>query len=103
MTEKIYSHLPADRTIVYTDRELAVFKYTVDDALEAARSIQMDRTGSQLKFADRHKKRYSLVSGSKLNISQHNAVIADVLHHEAEYSRRAQHLEPVNRFHSPRY
>lgn len=86
MTDK-YTRIPADTAIAYTDRELAICKYTVQDAFKAAEAISKDRGHGPLRFQKRHADRFSLVANMKINIAQHNAVIADVLNHEHEYAR----------------
>ena len=87
MADNKYTRIPADTAIAYTDRELAICKYTVADAFKAAEAISKDRGHGPLRFIVRHKERFALVANLKINVAQHNAVIADVLAYEHEYAR----------------
>lgn len=88
MTEKKYTRLPIDREIIYTDRELADKKYRFEDAIKTAEAIHKDRGYGPLRFAIRHRERFSLLTSQPMNIAEKNAVITDILGHEHEYTRR---------------
>lgn len=87
MTDNKYTRIPADKAIAYTDRELLDCRHRVAEAIKTAEAIHKDRGFGPLRFKHRHTERFSLVANLPINIAQHNAVIADVLAHEHEYSR----------------
>lgn len=87
MTDNKYTRIPADTAIAYTDRELLDCRHSVAEAIKTAEAIHKDRGFGPLRFKDKHTARFSLVANTKINIAQHNSVIADVLAHEHEYSR----------------
>ena len=88
MADNKYTRIPADTAITYTDRELMDCKYNVAEAIKTAEAIHKDRGHGPLRFKHRHTERFALVANTKINIAQHNSVIAEVLAHEHEYSRR---------------
>lgn len=89
MTDTKYTRLPVDTAIIYTDRELAERKYSVDDAIKTAEAINKERGRGPLRFAARHRERFSLLTDKVLNISEKNAAVTDVLAYEFEYLKRA--------------
>lgn len=89
MTDTKYTQLSEDKTIFYTDAELADKKYSIQDAINTAEIINKDRGRGSLRFTHRHNERFSLLSNRSLNLAHLNAVITDVLFHEQEYVRRS--------------
>lgn len=86
MPEAKYTNLSEDKSIVYTDKELADKKYVVADAINTAEAINKDRGRGPLRFIHRHQERFSLLANLPLNLSHLNAIITDVLAKEHEYS-----------------
>lgn len=82
-----YNSIPHDNQIEYTERELNDKKYRVSDAIKTAEMINKSNGNGALRFATKHKERYSLVANLPIAVSQKNYLVSDILHHEKKYSQ----------------